>query len=82
LASVAIAHDRIEVIDMPALLMGGYIPAPYIQTTGGDTTTVLLGIAAILAFAVAVAVALFYAGRPKAKVVERKFRPTQLPHAA
>lgn len=69
---------------MLSLMTSGYIPAPYVPTTGGDPTSVWFGIIALLAVAIAVTVALVYAGGPRAraKPVEKTFTTTHLPTAA
>ena len=66
---------------MVELVASGYIPAPYVQTTGGDPATVWLGIIAVLAVAVLVTVALVYSGRPKPRV-EKAFPTGRLQRAA
>ena len=66
---------------MLELVASGYIPAPYVQTTGGDPATVWLGIIALLALAVAVTAALVYSARPRSRV-EKTFATTRLQKAA
>lgn len=66
---------------MVELLASGYIPAPYVQTTGGDPATVWLGIIALLAIAVAVTVALVFSARTRPRV-EKALPTTRLQKAA
>lgn len=66
---------------MVELVASGYIPAPYVQTTGGDPATVWLGIIALLALAVAVTVALVFSARPRPRV-EKALPTTRLQKAA